>query len=183
MASGRGEGGGSSELLSLPGFLKITEIVLLLVAVIIHRHGNNGGYIFFGSTEYQLQTGMGNNGAGELEAENLGNGALVSFLIISSVLLISYVLDGRAAVQRLFIEWFWNLLGFCMLVGAGCRAIVTWHDFGNSPDTSANLTGIFSKNSDAALTMAAFCILAGLVYLVDFFVAYSQRKRLKQEVY
>jgi hypothetical protein len=40
-----------------------------------------------------------------MDLENLGNGAVVTFLIVSPVLLICYVLDGRYAVQSLFLEW------------------------------------------------------------------------------
>ena len=40
-----------------------------------------------------------------MDVENLGNGSLVTFMIISPVLLICYVLDGRFAIQSLFLEW------------------------------------------------------------------------------
>jgi hypothetical protein len=40
-----------------------------------------------------------------MDLENLGNGSLVTFMIISPVLLICYILDGRFAVQSLFLEY------------------------------------------------------------------------------
>ena len=40
-----------------------------------------------------------------MDLENLGNGALVAYLIITPVLLVCYVLDGRFAVQSLFLEY------------------------------------------------------------------------------
>ena len=38
-------------------------------------------------------------------------------------------------------------------------------------------TDDYARNYDAALTMAAFCILAGIVYFVDFVVAFAMRGR------
>ena len=40
-----------------------------------------------------------------LDTENLGNGTVVTFLIIPPVILLSYVLDGRYEIQRTFLEW------------------------------------------------------------------------------
>ena len=40
-----------------------------------------------------------------LDTENLGNGTVVTFLIIPPVILLSYVLDGRYEIQRAFLEW------------------------------------------------------------------------------
>jgi hypothetical protein len=40
-----------------------------------------------------------------MDLENFGNGALVAYLIITPVLLVCYVLDGRFAVQSLFLEY------------------------------------------------------------------------------
>ena len=37
--------------------------------------------------------------------ENMGNGFVMSFLIISPVLLVCYVLDGPEQVQQFFMEW------------------------------------------------------------------------------
>ena len=38
-------------------------------------------------------------------------------------------------------------------------------------------TDDYARNYDAALAMAAFCILAGIVYFVDFVVAFASRGR------
>ena len=39
----------------------------------------------------------------------------------------------------------------------------------------------YARNYDAALAMSAFCILSGLVYFVDFVVAFSARRRIARE--
>jgi hypothetical protein len=43
-----------------------------------------------------------------MDLENLGNGSLVTFMIISGVLLLCYVLDGRFVIQSFFLEWVSN---------------------------------------------------------------------------
>ena len=50
-----GRGSHVGEAFSFSGILKIVEIVLLLIAIILHRHGDSGGYIFFGTADQQLQ--------------------------------------------------------------------------------------------------------------------------------
>ena len=37
------------------GILKIVEIVLLFITIIIHRHGDNGRYLFFATAAEQIQ--------------------------------------------------------------------------------------------------------------------------------
>ena len=41
-------------------------------------------------------------------------------------------------------------------------------------------TSDYARNYSAALTMAAFCILAGLVYFVDFIIAFRAKRRIQQ---
>ena len=49
---GRGRYGG--EAFSFSGILKIIEIVLVFIAIVLHRHGDNGRYIFFATAKEQL---------------------------------------------------------------------------------------------------------------------------------
>ena len=44
------------------------------------------------------------------DAENLGNGVLVAYIVITTVLLIAYVIDGRYNIQSFFLE---NKYGRC----------------------------------------------------------------------
>ena len=50
-----GRGSNVGEAFSFSGILKIVEIVLLLIAIILHRHGDNGGYIFFATADQKIQ--------------------------------------------------------------------------------------------------------------------------------
>ena len=40
-----------------------------------------------------------------INPENLGNGTIVGFTVISSVLLVAYVIDGRGEIMKFFLEW------------------------------------------------------------------------------
>ena len=39
-----------------------------------------------------------------MDLENLGNGTLMTYAIISPILLLAYIIDGRYAIQRMFLE-------------------------------------------------------------------------------
>ena len=45
----------ASEIWTFSGILKILEIILGFITVILHRYGDNGRLIFFGSSAIQLQ--------------------------------------------------------------------------------------------------------------------------------
>ena len=115
------------------------------------------------------------------DAEILGNGVIVGYTVISSVLLISYVIDGRWEIQRFFLEWFWNFVGFVLFAGVGIVSAITWT--AAQSDDSGNSTGEKARNYDAALIMSAFCILTALFILLISFspkepeICILQRKR------
>lgn len=165
------------EVCSFSGILKIIEIVLVFITIVLHRHGDNGRYIFFATSNEQLQYNSSNRGA--INMENLGNGTLVTFLIITPVLLICYVLDGQYEIQKMFLEWIWNLVGACCFLGIGVKSAYVW-TAAKGADTFTSWDD-YARNYDAALTMAAFCIISGIVYFVDFVVAYLARKRIARE--
>jgi hypothetical protein len=50
-----GRGGNLGEALSLSGILKVVEFILLFCATILHRHGDNGKYLFFGTSAVQMK--------------------------------------------------------------------------------------------------------------------------------
>jgi hypothetical protein len=50
-----GRGGYMGEILSISGILKILEVILLFVVTLIHRHGDHGKYIFFGTSAIQMK--------------------------------------------------------------------------------------------------------------------------------
>ena len=50
-----GRGRHLGDALSCGGILKIIESLLLFVTIIIHRHGDNGRYLFFATAMEQIQ--------------------------------------------------------------------------------------------------------------------------------
>lgn len=129
---GRGTASRFGEAFSMSGILKILESVLVFVTLLIHRHGDNGKYIFFATARDRLKfvstifpdrwraatppellrldrvgffLRQNDPDRQAIDAENLGNGTLVTYAIISPVLLACYVLDGRYAIQSMFLEW------------------------------------------------------------------------------
>ena len=63
------------------------------------RHGDHGNYLFFATTGLKLS-----NTDTNVDFENLGNSTLVSYIIISSVLILGYVIDGREYIQESILE-------------------------------------------------------------------------------
>ena len=55
MGKGKGRGRYMGEVCSFSGILKIIEIVLVFITIVLHRHGDNGRYIFFATASEQLQ--------------------------------------------------------------------------------------------------------------------------------
>ena len=111
--------GSTAEIFSASGILKVLEVLISFIAIMIHRYGDYGRAIFFGTSSEVLaqvksyyftdQNGIEiivtalQNDPGT-DAENLGNGVLVAYLIISAVLLVAYVIDTRYVVQSFFLE-------------------------------------------------------------------------------
>ena len=63
------------------------------------RHGDNGNYLFFSTTALKLS-----NTDTNIDAENLGNSTLVTFLVINIVLIIGYIIDGTEYIQQSILE-------------------------------------------------------------------------------
>merc|ERR1712236_177538 len=161
---------------SFSGWLKVLELVLTFITLIIHRHGDNGHYLYFSTTATKLGYDDPN-----IDAENLGNSTLVTFMIISTVLIIGYVIDGREYIQQSILEPIWNLLGAFMFCGSGSLAIITWKDE-PALKISSSLTEMeYHRNINSALAMGSMCIIIGLIYIVDLFVSWINRGKIMQE--
>ncbi len=78
-----GRGTYLGEALSVSGILKVLETILLFTTVIIHRHGDNGKYLFFGTTAVQMKAvrGYSNNTSYSREPRGSAN-YLLGFLRI-----------------------------------------------------------------------------------------------------
>ena len=90
-----GAGGYASDLFSLSGIVKILELICVFITLLIHRHGDNGDYVFFATTQNKLQ-----NSDENIDAENLGNSALVTFMVITLVLVIGKIFQFYKYLNR-----------------------------------------------------------------------------------
>ena len=63
------------------------------------RHGDHGSYLFFATTGLKLS-----NTDPNIDFENVGNSTLVTYMIISCVLILGYVIDGREYIQESILE-------------------------------------------------------------------------------
>lgn len=78
----------------------------------------------------------------------------------------------------------WNFLGFLILTATGVNSLVVWSN-AKAADTmiTTGKSQDYARNYNAALAMGSLCLIAGIVYFVDFIVAVSARKRFKREAY
>ena len=71
-----------------------------------------------------------------------------------------------------------------MLTATGVNSLIVW-SAAKSSDSLSNIGGsqAYARNYDAALAMGSLCLIAGLVYFVDFILAVSSRRRFRREAY
>lgn len=55
----------------------------------------------------------------EADAEIIGSGAVTAFAIISPLLLLAYIAEGRSAIQRTFMDALFSFIGGGMFLAAG----------------------------------------------------------------
>ncbi|XP_068245739.1 protein snakeskin-like [Palaemon carinicauda] len=120
------------------GILKIVEIVLVIISFGIFR----GAEVNVGS----------------LDGQYFAVGVLVTALIITPLLLVSYLM-GIMEIQKSILEVALNFLLFLFLLSVGSFAINTW---GKIPSM---------KQKSDAMAMGSFCILASIAYLADFILS------------
>merc|ERR1711988_1375070 len=162
---------------SFSGWLKLLELIFSFITLIIHRHGDFGNYLFFATTALKLS-----NTDSNIDMENLGNSTLVTFTVISC-LIIGYVIDGREYVQGSILEPVWNLVGTFMFMVTGVCAIMTWSKeerIKTSGATSLSETE-YNRNVDGGLAMGAMCIIIALIYAVDTLWSFIVRKRILRD--
>ncbi|TRY67787.1 hypothetical protein TCAL_02928 [Tigriopus californicus] len=164
------------EGLSLSGIFKILEVAIVFSAIMVHRYGANGSYLFFGTSTDQMSAG--DEG---MDVENIGNAALVTFSVISSVLWIGYVMDSRFIIQRFFLEPFWNFLATCMFMGVGVKTLIVWAK-AKSEDTQITSDSYYATYG-AGLALGSLCVIASIVYSIDFCISVSARNKLRADDY
>ncbi|XP_042894129.1 uncharacterized protein LOC122267971 [Penaeus japonicus] len=131
-------------LKSVPGILKLVELIFVVTAFGILR----GGGAFLNETS---------------DADFFVCGVLVTGLIVTPLLLVCYLM-GRTEIQQSILELSLNLLLFVFLFSAGVVGAAFWDkriSFSKS-----------TKQKSVALT--SFCFLASFAYLADSVFAFRK---------
>merc|ERR550519_735473 len=168
-----------TQLLSISGLFKTFECFAVFVCLVIHRIGNNGSQVFFGTSRFQMQY---NHVPSETDAEILGCGILTCMCIVSLTILLSYLLEGREVVQSTVIDAAFCIVASALLMTAGGMACLTYNSvFARSgPPTIANMN-ISRSSQQVAASMGVMCIATSLLYLADFFYVLCQRSKFLEQ--
>ncbi|XP_063223255.1 uncharacterized protein LOC134531472 [Bacillus rossius redtenbacheri] len=150
-----------------PGFvLKFVEVALLLTTVLVGRLGLAGRPVRF----HRLS----------VDADTLGHGVCLAYLVISPVLLLGYVL-GEVGHQRRRMEFVFNCAGALLLMLSGSIAVDFWRGVGLVPITAeprhfnhlrSELSDVVGAEKSAGLSLGCLTLLSAFVYLIDAFFGY-----------
>ena len=99
----------------------------------------------------------------EADAEILGTGAVTTFMIVTPMILLAYVLEGRKAIQAMKLDAIFCFVAAGTLISAGGMACFAWKNY---LVTDMNV-GRYNYEVGGALGVVT--ALTGVLYLVDFF--------------
>lgn len=144
-----GVGGRSHFFCSLPGILRIIEILLVLLVLILARVGYQGGQLTFGGVDADF-TGIGGSVC-----------LLVILLMFTLSTLIGHLIPNLLEVMT-------TLVGAVLMITAGALA-VSYHSGRYSQRN-------YYKDSPAGLALGIIAIIAGVFFVVDFILALRKLK-------
>eukprot|EP00092_Neocalanus_flemingeri_P008823 GFUD01009496.1.p1 GENE.GFUD01009496.1~~GFUD01009496.1.p1 ORF type:complete len:171 (-),score=30.23 GFUD01009496.1:134-646(-) len=166
-------------LFSTSGLFKTFETFAVFICLVIHRIGNQGSQVWFGTADFEMNY---KNTPSEVDAEVLGVGILTCMSIVSLSILASYLIEGREVVQSTVIDAAFCIIAATLLLTSGGMTCFTYNSVFalSGPPTVANMS--ISRNSQqVAGAMGVMCIVTGLLYLADFFYLLCQRNALLQQ--
>lgn len=168
-------------LLEISGLFKIVESFAVFVCLVIHRIGYRGSQVWFGTTDFEMNY---KSSPSEVDAEVIGCGILTCMAIVTPLILLSYVMEGREAVQCTVMDSAFCFIAATLLMCAGGMACFTYNSVFalSGPPTVAN-TSIDRRALQTAAAMGVTCLATSLVYLADFFYVLLQRSRILSEEY
>merc|ERR1712183_578647 len=157
-------------LFSTSGLFKVFECFAVFTCVVVHRIGNRGSQVWFGTTDFEMGYKETRN---EVDAEVLGCGILTCMCIVSLTILLSYLIEGREVIQSTVIDAAFCIVASALLMTAGGMACLTYNSvFARSgPPTIANMN--ISRSSQQ--------VAASLLYLADFFYVLCQRSKYLEQ--
>lgn len=112
------EAGGIGECFTLAGFIKIVESFAVFTCLMLHRIGDQGYQTFFGATDKQLDKNDVRYPM-EVDAEILGTGTVVAFVIITPMILLAYSIYGHKRIQATSLDPIFCFIAACTLIASG----------------------------------------------------------------
>ncbi|CAB4056053.1 unnamed protein product [Lepeophtheirus salmonis] len=144
--------GGIGDCFTLSGFLKIMSSACIFICLMLHRIGNRGNQIFFGANDMELN--YNDVIFKEADAEILGQGTTMAYTIITPMLLIAYVVEGRRMVQSSSLDGLLTLVGAVLLIASGGIACFNWNS-----NSNMNNMNIGRRDYEAAGSLGVMTIL------------------------
>ena len=74
--------------------------------------------VYFGATDLILHANDAMYPT-EADAEILGSGTLMCFIIVTPMILLAYAVEGRKAIQATSLDALFSFAGACMLIATG----------------------------------------------------------------
>merc|ERR1712212_1047416 len=113
-----------SGLLETSSLFKVFEGFSVFVCLVIHRIGNQGSQVWFGTSDFEMSYKAAKS---EVDAEIIGCGILTCMSIVSLTILISYLVEGREKVQSTVIDAAFSFIAAALLMACGGMACFTYN--------------------------------------------------------
>ena len=118
----------------------------------------------------------------ETDAEIVGCGILTCMAIVTPMILISYLMQGRDVIQSTVIDIAFSFIAAALLMCAGGMACFTYNSvFALSGPPVISNASMTRKEIRVAASMGVTCIGASLIYVADFFWLLMQRSAFLRE--
>jgi len=158
---------------------KVFESFSVFVCLVIHRIGNQGSQVWFGTTDFEMNY---KSVPTETDAEIIGCGILTCMAIVSPSILLSYLVEGRKVIQATVLDCAVSFIAAALLMCAGGMACFTYNSVFalSGPPTVAN-TNISRYSMQVAAAMGVMCLVSSIIYLADFFWCLFQRSSIYDE--
>ncbi|XP_023344791.1 uncharacterized protein LOC111714021 [Eurytemora carolleeae] len=166
-------------LLETSSLFKVFECFSVFVALVIHRIGNRGSQVWFGTIDFEMNY---KSVPTETDAEIVGCGILSCMAIVTPLILISYLWEGRDVVQSTVMDIAFSFIAAALLMCAGGMACFTYNSVFalSGPPVVANIR-MKRRELRAAASMGVTCLGASLIYIADFFWCLMQRSKFLNE--
>ncbi|KAF4518823.1 hypothetical protein B566_EDAN008152 [Ephemera danica] len=158
----------TAQELKQPGFfIKFIEIGCLMATTMVARLGRNGHPLSFHK--------------GSVDADTLGRGVCISYLIITPVLLLGYIL-GEVGNQRRKMELIFNGVGAILFLLCGSMSVDFWRAVGLVPFSPeprfwerllrSDLLNVVNTERNAGIALGCLTLCSGFLFLLDALFAY-----------